>query len=211
MKLNRAERWLVNNPARALVQRFYEIPLLRRLGGRVESGRVLEVGCGRGVALPLLLSELGAMHADGIDFDPEQVRRAERRLAGRFKGRIEVRVASAEQLPFAEASFDAVFDFGILHHVPRWQTAIAEIGRVLKPGGTFFFEEVTRATLERWVYRTFLEHPQENRFSEADFLHALQGSNLQPKTSTHKLLFGDIFIGVARRSPETSPPGEVSQ
>jgi hypothetical protein len=46
VKLNTSERWLINNPARALVQRFYEVPLLRRLGGRVESGRVLEVGCG---------------------------------------------------------------------------------------------------------------------------------------------------------------------
>ena len=49
MKLNTAERWLVNNPARALVQHFYEIPLLRKLGGSVEGGHVLEVGCGRGV------------------------------------------------------------------------------------------------------------------------------------------------------------------
>lgn len=44
MNLNKTERWLVNNPARAVVQRFYKMPLLRRLGGTVESGRVLEVG-----------------------------------------------------------------------------------------------------------------------------------------------------------------------
>ena len=117
MKLNSAERWLVNNPARALVQRFYEVPLLRRLGGRVDGGRVLEVGCGRGVALPFLLNGFGALHVCGVDLDPDQVTRAARHLR-KYEGRIDLRVASVEQLPFAEASFDAVFDFGILHHVP---------------------------------------------------------------------------------------------
>ena len=199
MKLNTAEQWLVNNPARALVQRFYEVPLLRRLGGSVEGGRVLEVGCGRGVGLPLLLTEFGAAHVHGVDLDPRQVTRAQRRLGNKYDGRIDMRVASAEELPFGDASFDAVFDFGILHHVPAWQGAVAEVGRVLKPGGTFFFEEVTREALERWSYRKFLKHPKENRFSEAEFLEALRIKGLRPEAEIHRVLFGDIFIGVARR------------
>ena len=200
MKLNTAELWLVNNPARALVQRFYEVPLLLRLGGSVENGRVLEVGCGRGAGLPLLLTRFGAAYVHGVDLDPEQIGRAQRRLRGRFGGRIDLRVASVEQLPFADASFDAVFDFGILHHVLVWQSAVAEIARVLKPGGTFFFEEVTRAALQRWSYRTFLKHPKENRFSEAEFLDALRTGGLYPVPEIRRVLFGDIFIGVARRS-----------
>ena len=199
MKLNTAEQWLVNNPARALVQCFYEVPLLRRLGGSVEGGRVLEVGCGRGVGLPLLLTEFGAAHVHGVDLDPRQVTRAQKRLGNKYDGRIDLRVASAEQLPFGDASFDAVFDFGILHHVPVWQSAVGEVGRVLKPGGTFFFEEVTRAALERWSYRTFLKHPKENRFSEAEFLEGLRIRGLRPEAEIRRVLFGDIFIGVARR------------
>lgn len=199
MKLNTAEQWLVNNPARALVQRFYEVPLLRRLGGSVNGGRVLEVGCGRGIGLPLLLSEFGAAHVHGIDLDPGQVTRARRRLGTKYEGRIDLRVASVEQLPFAGATLDVVFDFGILHHLPVWQRAVAEIGRVLKPGGMFFFEEVTRAAWERWSYRTFLRHPRENRFSEAEFLDALRIQGVQPEAEIHRLLLGNIFIGVARR------------
>jgi len=200
MKLNTAERWLVNNPARALVQHFYEIPLLRKLGGSVEGGHVLELGCGRGIGLPLLLTEFGAAKVYGIDLDPQQVMRAQGRLQGRYEGRIHLAVASAEQLPFADASFDAVFDFGILHHVPAWQRAVAEIDRVLKPGGTFFFEEVTRAALERWSYRTFLKHPKENRFSEEEFLEELRGRGFQPGPEIRRVFFGDIFIGVATRN-----------
>src|ERR1700758_3403769 len=125
MKLNKAERWLVNNPARTLVQRIYEMPLLRRLGGTIEGGCVLEVGCGRGVGLPLILETFHAATADGIDLDPAQIARARKRLADQFENRIELGVASVTKLAFADASFDAVFDFGILHHVSAWQTGVS--------------------------------------------------------------------------------------
>src|ERR1700749_2233861 len=65
-------------------------------------------------------------------------------------------------------------------HHPGWQKGISEIGRVLKPDGTFFFEEVTRAALERWIYRRFFEHPAENRFSEAEFMTKLESHGMKP-------------------------------
>jgi ubiquinone/menaquinone biosynthesis C-methylase UbiE len=211
MKLNKTEQWLVNNPARALVQRFYEIPLLRRLGGAVEGGHLLEVGCGRGVSLPLILETFQAATADGIDLDPAQIARARKRLAGEYGSRIVLHVASVTDLAFADGSFDAVFDFGILHHVPEWQSGIAEIRRVLKPGGSFFFEEVTQAALDRWAYRTFLEHPRENRFSEAQFLNEMQHHGLEPASAIHRVLFGDIFIGVAKLEGEDLQRKQLSK
>jgi ubiquinone/menaquinone biosynthesis C-methylase UbiE len=60
---------------------------------------------------------------------------AERRLAAHIDRRTVLELGGAECLPFADQYFDAVFDFGVLHHIPRWQTAVAEIGRVLRPGG----------------------------------------------------------------------------
>ena len=199
MKLNTAERWLVNHPARALVQHFFEVPLLLRLGGSVQSGRVLEVGCGGGAGLSLLLSRFGAAYVEGVDLDPRQVACARKRLMRKDEGRVAVGVARVEQLPFEQASFDAVFDFGMLHHVPAWQAGIGEICRVLKPEGRFYFEEVTRAALNRWAYRTFLQHPRENRFSEAEFLEELTRNGLCPQLPTRRVLFGDIFVGVAKR------------
>jgi ubiquinone/menaquinone biosynthesis C-methylase UbiE len=83
------------------------------------------------------------------------------------------RCGAAERLPFPNRSFDAVFDFGVLHRVPDWQAAVAEIARVLKPSGRFYFEEVTAAALDRWIYRALLKHPAENRFDEARFLAEL--------------------------------------
>ena len=198
MKLNFAERLLVNNSARALVQRFYEGPLLRKLGGSVEGLRVLDVGCGRGVGVQLLLQQFGAAHVHGIDLDPRQIERAQKRLATRFGGRFTLGIGGVERLPFDNEMFDAVFDFGMLHHVPVWQDGVAEIRRVLKPGGRFFFEEVTRKALETWLYRTFLEHPVENRFSEADFVEELASQHLNLTGAPRHTSLGDIFIGAAR-------------
>ena len=200
MKLNLAEKLLVNNPVRALVQRFYEGPLLQKLGGRLDDARVLDVGCGRGVGVQILLEQFGAGQVYGIDLDPQQVRRAQKRFAGTSEGRVVLAVGSVEELPFPDEYFDAVFDFGMLHHVVDWQAGVAEIRRVLKPSGLFFFEEVTREALNRWVYRTFLDHPSENRFNEAEFLAELPVHGLEPFGEPRRILLNDIFIAVARRS-----------
>ena len=66
------------------------------------------------------------------------------------------------------ASHDTVVDFGIIHHVPHWQLAVAEIARVLRPGGLLLFEEVPRRMLDTWAFRTFTVHPRENRFSQTN-------------------------------------------
>lgn len=49
--------------------------------------------------------------------------------------------------------YDAVFDFAIIHHIPHWPDAIAEIARVLPPGGKFHFDEVTALALATSTYR----------------------------------------------------------
>jgi ubiquinone/menaquinone biosynthesis C-methylase UbiE len=198
MKLNTVEMLLVNNPVRAVVQRLYETPLLRHLGGRLDGARVLEIGCGRGAGVEMLLKQFGARQVYAIDIDPLQLRRAERRLAAYTDGRAVLQEGSAERLPFADGYFDAVFDFGVLHHVPKWQTAVADIARVLRPGGRFFFEEVTRDALQRWLYRTFLEHPTENRFSEAEFVAELAIHGIDLPQEPRRILRNDIFIGVGQ-------------
>ena len=199
MKLNLAEKLLINNPVRALVQRLYEGPLLRKLGGRLDGARVLDVGCGRGVGMQILLKQFGAGQVYGLDLDPQQISCARQRFAGKSEVRVVLEVGSVDKLPFPNDYFDAVFDFGMLHHVVDWQVGVAEIQRVLKPSGLFFFEEVTRDALNRWIYRTFLDHPSENRFSEVEFLTELSVHGIEPLDSPRLILANDIFIGVAKR------------
>src|SRR6185503_13164163 len=150
MKLNSIERALMNNPIRRIVQRFYEAQLMQQIGGRLEGARVLEVGCGQGAGIRVLLDQFGVSYACGVDLDPRQVSLAHRKLFPRYSQCASLAVASVDALPFPDSYFDAVFDFGVLHHVPRWQPALAKLCRVLKPSGKFFFEEVTKAALNRW-------------------------------------------------------------
>lgn len=198
MKLNRIERALMNNPLRDLLQWRYEAPLLERLGGHVEGLRVLEVGCGRGVGVEILLRQFGAAHVTAFDLDPAMVALARRRLARYGPDRLALLVASADTIPAGDASFDAVFDFGIIHHVPDWRAAIREVRRVLRPGGRFYFEEVTSHALDRWTYRTFLDHPRDDRFSARELVAELERHGIAVGGSVVERFFGDFIIGVGR-------------
>jgi len=190
---------LVNNPVRALIQHHFEAPLLLGKAGRLDGKDVLEIGCGRGVGTEVILQRFGAGHVTAIDVDSRMVELAKRRLRSYAPGRLKLEVGEATCVDAPAAAFDAVFDFGIVHHVLDWQKAISEVARVLKPGGIFLFEEVTKTGLNRWIYRTFLDHPRENRFSLEEFLVELERHHLMLEGEIRTLIFGDIIIGVARR------------
>jgi ubiquinone/menaquinone biosynthesis C-methylase UbiE len=199
MKLNRIEMALMNNPLRASLQRWYETPLLKRLGGRVDGLRVVEIGCGRGVGTEIILERFGAREVHAFDLDPEMVQQARRRLDRYIPDRLLLTVGDAAAIDARDETFDAAFDFGIIHHVPDWRRAVAEVRRVLKPGGRFFFEEVTRHALERWLYRAFLRHPTQDRFSGEEFVAELEGQRLHVGGDFTHRFFGDFVIGVGRR------------
>lgn len=198
MRLNCAEMLLVNNPFRAWVQRHYEASLLERLGGCVKDGLVLEIRCGRGIGCELLLQRFGVRQVCAIDLDPRMIAQARSRLASYLPGQLQLEVGDVTAIAAPDGIFDAVFDFGVLHHVPNWQMAISEVRRVLKPDGRFFFEEITRQALQRWVYRTWLEHPVENRFSADELITELERQGIFVGTQNIQRFRGDLLIGVGR-------------
>lgn len=109
--------------------------LVHRAGVQPEQ-RVLDVGCGTGV-VSVTAARLGA-RVTGLDLTPELLARA--RDNARIAGvEIEFHEGDVEKLPFANAAFDVVLSqFGHIF-APRPETAIAEMLRVLKPGGTIAF------------------------------------------------------------------------
>jgi SAM-dependent methyltransferase len=94
--------------------------------------RVLEIGVGMGADYEQWL-KAGAI-ATGVDLSKTSLDRAHRRceLAGLTP---DVRLADAENLPFAENTFDIVYSYGVMHHSPDTARCLREAFRVLRPGG----------------------------------------------------------------------------
>jgi len=95
--------------------------------------KTLEIGLGQG-ADSMQLIERGALYY-GIDLTEESVRRVKERFHLFNKPYQEVTVANAEKIPYEDNSFDIVYSHGVIHHSPRIGAIVAEIHRVLKPGG----------------------------------------------------------------------------
>ena len=195
MLLNRVEKALMNNPIRSAFQRHLEAPQLLRMGGRVPGARVLEVGCGRGVGTELILERFGAERVDAFDLDPDMVALARRRLA-RFGDAVSVSEGDVCDIRAEDARYDAAFDFGIIHHVPNWRAALAEIHRVLKPGGRFYAEEIFERALAHPAMRWLLEHPRDDRFDLGSFCGALEKCGFAVRAQRGVWGIGGFFVAV---------------
>ena len=136
MLLNRVEKAMMNNPVRAAFQRRLEGRMLFEMGGPMRGGLALEVGCGRGVGTQIILDRFKAERVHAFDLDPDMVDLARRRLR-KHGDAVRLWAGTVTQIDAPDDTYDAVFDFGIIHHVPDWRSALTEIHRVLKPGGRF--------------------------------------------------------------------------
>ena len=105
---------------------------------RVQPGdQVLDVGCGTGtLALEAQRRVGGAGRVAGIDPSPEQIARARAKAARRHTA-VEFQIGVIERLPFPDQTFDVVLSTLMMHHLPDplKRQGLAEIARVLKPGG----------------------------------------------------------------------------
>jgi SAM-dependent methyltransferase len=108
--------------------------------------RLLEVGCGTGAQLELLLEAFPHLHVTGVDRAADQLAGAAPALARQA----ELVHADAARLPFADASFDAAFLCWILEHVADPLAVLRELHRVLEPGAAVVVTEVVNATLYLW-------------------------------------------------------------
>lgn len=100
--------------------------------GRYRGRKVLEVGCGMG-CMSMNWAKQGALMTS-VDLNPVSIAQTKRRFEV-FGLEGDIREADAERLPFADDEFDFVFSWGVVHHTPNIRAAIAEMYRVLKPGG----------------------------------------------------------------------------
>jgi len=143
--------------------------------GELAGKDVLEVGCGTGVHARLL-AEAGA-RLTAVDLTPTAVELTRKRLEIRGL-EADVLEADAEQLPFADGSFGFVWSWGVIHHSADTERVVAEIARVLRPGGRLALMVYHRSSITYWIQyqlirgvlggRLLRESPAEvaNRYSD---------------------------------------------
>ena len=178
MKLNYFEKLIRNNPVRASIQRRIEGPMLKKMASQSAYPLSLEIGCGAGVGAEVIAEQFGAEKVIALDIDPDQIELAKKNLMPEVIEKIEFKVEDAMALDEPDETFDAVFSFGVLHHMEDWKKAVKEISRVLKRGGEFFFEEPFRPFLRNVLVRTLTDHPRGGEFDFEEFKDELNQSNI---------------------------------
>ena len=138
------------------LQARVEIPAMAWALHLPRAQRLLEVGCGRGMAFGPLARALAPRRFAAIDIEPAFIIEARIRAADGGLS-VDARVADIRALPFGDGAFDVVVDFGTSYHVAGREAALCEVARVLAPGGLFVhesplsqaFAHPTRATWRR--------------------------------------------------------------
>jgi len=121
-----------------------EHALIFETAGNLADKRVLDVGCGDGT-LAAAAWECGA-DVTGLDASPAMIEAAVR-TARVHRAEIDLAVGQAEQLPFADGSFDLVVSITTLCFVADAAGALGEMARVLKPGGVLVIAELGKRSV----------------------------------------------------------------
>jgi len=123
--------------------------------------KMLEVGVGAGSDFVQWVR--AGTQAHGVDLTDEAVEHVQKRLAVYGLSAAEVRTADAENLPYADDSFDLVYSWGVIHHTPDTPQALAELVRVARVGGTIKAMVYNRHSLFA-VYRWLFSGLRRGRF-----------------------------------------------
>ncbi len=195
MKLNWAERWVVNNFVRVFEQRLL-IRRLKKMFPLPPGAAILEIGCGRGAGALMIHKEFKPAFLHAMDLDIDMIRRAGRYLPAAHKRAISFFAADVLHLPCRNDSLDAVFGFGVLHHIPDWRSSVGEIARVLKPHGAYYLEELYPSLYQNFITRRLLLHPEEDRFYGSELKASLNQFNLfqQDALEIRKIGMLGVFI-----------------
>lgn len=191
MKMNFMEKLFIRSPLRVYVLRKSEAPRLLSTLSLAKGSVCLEVGCGSGAGTLLINKYLDPERVVGVDLDPDMVAKARRYLShppGWAKDirrdNIEIICEDAGHLSFPGGYFDAIFHFAVLDHIPEWASVISEAHRVLKPGGTYAFEEFLLAPgfKGRWGHVSFAARDIIAALEKSEFIiESFETTNRLPR------------------------------
>lgn len=172
MDLNKFEFYLMNNPLRRWLQKNIEFKTFKEFLDKrnfsLEGKVILDAGCGSGYSTKLI-SQFSPAELIGFDLMPSQIKKAKQKYSA-----LNFFVGNVLETQLSSNKFDAVFVFGILHHIPQWKDAIIELYRVLKPGGVLLVEDLNKDASRFFTNYLKFDHPTEAYFTWEDFTDHLR-------------------------------------
>lgn len=175
MLMNKLDMWLINTPFRKwyldrATQKYYF-----EYFNELKEKTVLEIGCGSGGGTEFILKYFSPKKIIATDLDPQLIALAKRNIQNK---KVTFEKADATKLSYKNESFDAVFDYGVIHHIPlpEWKECLNEIYRVLKPGGKVFIWDVSIEsfnTIYGRIIKLFTPHPYSKMYRKEEFINYL--------------------------------------
>lgn len=171
----------------------YFIGLYHQLASRLDlkDKRVLEVGSGRGGGASWIARHYAPARLVALDYSPEAIKLSRQWHAG--VGNLEFREGDAEQLPFPDGTFDVVINVESSHCYGNMEAFIAEVVRVLRPGGTFAWVDMRSLRMIERTERAFAN--EHLRPLEVDTLNAGVLRALDAADDLKKDIMKDLGVG----------------
>ena len=147
-------------------------PVLLEKLSHIPFQSALDLGCGTGEILKLILQEDTHKELCGIDLSEKMLAVAKSKLPEQVK----LILGDSESLPFSDNTFDVVYCNDSFHHYPALQNVLREVYRVLKPGGTFLMGDCWQPLVGRAIMNFYMRHSKEGDvkiYSEAEMVSML--------------------------------------
>ena len=139
-RLGKIEFFAMNNPLRRWVQRNIELKVFSRFlknqNINLTNKTILDAGCGSGYSTEIIIKTFKPSKIIAFDLMPEQIEHAKKRKTDAI-----FYIGDINEIKYQDNTFDAIFVFGVIHHVNSWKRALRELSRVLKSGGALLIEE----------------------------------------------------------------------
>jgi ubiquinone/menaquinone biosynthesis C-methylase UbiE len=110
--------------------------MLKREGINLANAEIMDAGCGSGYGTKLILESFNPSKIIAFDYMQEQIALATKRGLP-----VDFYAGDMRKIDAPTGSVDAVFIFGVLHHIPNWKDALEEVARTLKKDGVLLVEE----------------------------------------------------------------------
>jgi ubiquinone/menaquinone biosynthesis C-methylase UbiE len=152
---NIVRKWFLHNLEARVFYRY----LVRKEVIKKLPRAILEIGCGRGDGIEIHERFYRPLIHCAFDIDERLVKIAVKKKLKLGLSHVKIGIGDVRNIKEPDEKFDAVFGYGILHHVKNWEKGLKEISRVLKPKGVYCWEEPFEFFNNLFLSKLLLSHP----------------------------------------------------